>query len=372
MVGIRTRFVFGAVVLCALTSAGLAQHQPKSAGQRQFEPSAQLVESDSPRLLNADGGMAIIGAALQARNTLRPYGDCSHLVHTIYEQAGFHYRYADSTDLYHGVAEFRQVTHPQPGDLAVWRGHAAIVVNPAQHTFFSATRPGLRVESYDLDYWKRRGTPRFFRYLKSTIQTSLPLTRTSSTVSSNLHDYGSRAPHSADKASDDLPGDDDPDNVSNLSSSSHLLVLHSVQPTPQQLNETLSQYFGETEKLLRSQDLLKFSQPVIVFDRIEVKNVRMKKDQAWADVKIDGLSSLATGRATSKKRSEQQRWLLTRRAANTWELIFPPNTSYLPHDVAVRILAHQLAALAEHNSEADDSSKDQAQLARILDTLLRK
>jgi hypothetical protein len=52
--------------------------------------------------------------------------------------------------------------------------------------------------------------------------------------------------------------------------------------------------------------------------------------------------------------------------------MLPPNTCYLPHEVAVRILAHQLADLAEHTSDAGDSSKDQAQLARILDTLLQK
>lgn len=117
--------------------------------------------------------MAIIGAVLEIRYRRRPREDCSHLVHDIYKRAGFAYPYADSSDLYEGIAGFRQVSHPQPGDLAVWKGHAAIVVNPAQHTFFSSTRTGLRVESYDLKYWKRRGTPRFFRYVTLTTP-SLP------------------------------------------------------------------------------------------------------------------------------------------------------------------------------------------------------
>jgi cell wall-associated NlpC family hydrolase len=135
--------------------------------------------SKSPRLISLDEGMAIIGAALQARYQRHPKEDCSHLVHAIYQKAGFPYSYADSRELYEGVDGFRQVTHSQPGDLVVWKGHAAIVVNPAQHTFFSSTRTGLQVQSYDLMYWKRRGTPRFFRYttiappsLPSIIQTT--------------------------------------------------------------------------------------------------------------------------------------------------------------------------------------------------------
>lgn len=121
-------------------------------------------DQQSVRLISLDEGMAIIGAALEIRYRRHPREDCSHLVHDIYKRAGFPYPYADSADLYDGIDGFRQVTRPQPGDLAVWKGHAAIVVNPAQHTFFSSTRSGLRVESYDLKYWKRRGTPRFFRY----------------------------------------------------------------------------------------------------------------------------------------------------------------------------------------------------------------
>jgi len=147
------------LLLMALGSLGSAQQRQKH-GRPVEEPSIQK----APRLISLDEGMAVIGAALQVRYRGHPWKDCSHLVHDIYEKAGFPYRYADSGDLYQGIDAFRQVTHPQPGDLAVWRGHAAIVVNPAQHTFFSSTRAGLQVQSYDLMYWKRRGTPRFFRY----------------------------------------------------------------------------------------------------------------------------------------------------------------------------------------------------------------
>lgn len=156
------------VLLIALGSFGAAQQMHNFRG-----PVHEFPVPKSPRLISLDEGMAIIGAALQVRYRRHPREDCSHLVHDIYKKAGFPYPYADSGELYQGTDAFRQVMHPQPGDLAVWKGHAAIVVNPAQHTFFSSTRTGLQVESYDLKYWKRRGMPRFFRYA-TTASPSLP------------------------------------------------------------------------------------------------------------------------------------------------------------------------------------------------------
>ena len=109
----------------------------------------------------------MIGAALESRDRAYFKPDCSHLVHTVYEQAGFRYSYVSSSDLYHGVPEFRHVVHPQPGDLVAWPGHVGIVVNPSQKTFFSSLSSGLGVESYSSPYWKGRGTHRFYRYRKT-------------------------------------------------------------------------------------------------------------------------------------------------------------------------------------------------------------
>ena len=119
-----------------------------------------------PRPLTLGESLAILGAALDSRHHGNFPSDCSHFVHELYERAGFPYEYASSSDLYAGVDEFRRVTNPQPGDLAVWPGHAGIVVNPVQHSFFSVLRSGPGVDSYDASYWKRRGRPRFFRYVK--------------------------------------------------------------------------------------------------------------------------------------------------------------------------------------------------------------
>ena len=141
------------VLLCLAVPAARAQeNQHKTTG---------------PRPLTRDEGLAILGAALDFRHHASSSSDCSHLVHALYERAGFKYGYASSSDLYAGIDEFRRVANPQPGDLVVWPGHAGIVVNPAQHSFFSLLRSGPGVDSYDSPYWKERGRPRFLRYVKS-------------------------------------------------------------------------------------------------------------------------------------------------------------------------------------------------------------
>ena len=91
--------------------------------------------------------------------------DCSHLVHDIYEQAGFPYDYVTSRELYIGSPNFSRVRVPQAGDLVVWRGHVGIVTDPKQHSFFSVVRSGPDTQFYDSSYWRSRGIARFFRYV---------------------------------------------------------------------------------------------------------------------------------------------------------------------------------------------------------------
>lgn len=121
----------------------------------------------SERLLSADDGLAVISAALDSKVPRYSERDCSHLVHAIYERAGFHYAYADSDDLYDGVEGFQRVAHPQTGDVIVWRGHAGIVVRPSRHVFFSFKTAGPTTDNYESAYWTSRGQPRFYRYVKN-------------------------------------------------------------------------------------------------------------------------------------------------------------------------------------------------------------
>jgi cell wall-associated NlpC family hydrolase len=117
--------------------------------------------------LTTDDGLSVIAAALDSRVRLYSGNDCSHLVHAIYERAGFPYSYVSSSALYAGTKEFQRVKRAQPGDLVVWPGHVGIVVNPARHEFFSTLSSGPGIDTYDAPYWKQRGRLRFYRHIKT-------------------------------------------------------------------------------------------------------------------------------------------------------------------------------------------------------------
>lgn len=120
----------------------------------------------SQRPLSKHERRAVITTALDSRIPRRAEHDCSHLVHAIYQRAGFPYDYAPSDDLYDGVAGFQRVSHPQPADLVVWHGHVGIVTRPSQHLFFSFLNQGPAIDDYRSRYWRGRGQARFYRYLK--------------------------------------------------------------------------------------------------------------------------------------------------------------------------------------------------------------
>jgi cell wall-associated NlpC family hydrolase len=132
-----------------------------SAAQRNV---VQDESSDKGSLLSKKEGKAVVAVALDSQRHAK--SDCSHLVHAIFEQAGFPYQYASSSSIYGGVSEFRRVSRPRPGDLVVWPGHVGVVINPGQHSFFSALRSGAGVDLYNAPYWKERGRARFYRYVK--------------------------------------------------------------------------------------------------------------------------------------------------------------------------------------------------------------
>ncbi len=161
----------GALTLCGLAfSASPAQPQIQAAQSSDAitqRPPREGAPASVPAVLTPEDGLSVIAAALDARVKAARQPDCSHLVHAIYLQAGFPYPYASSSDLYDGTDDFRRVTRPQPGDLAVWPGHVGIVVNPAQRVFFSRLRSGPGVDAYDAQYWKQRGQVRFYRYVKT-------------------------------------------------------------------------------------------------------------------------------------------------------------------------------------------------------------
>jgi hypothetical protein len=322
--------------------------------------------------------LVVLGAALKSHPRSGLKSDCSHLVHAIYERAGFPYSYASSADLYTGIAEFRRVFRPQSGDLVVWPGHVGVVVNPAQSSFFSALRSGQGLDSYDSAYWKERGRPHFFRYVKKAsarVQVASSRTR-------NLKPNGMASPRSQPpmprnagfNAAQETEAGLSPRRVEASPASvavPHIQLLNSKRPKPAEVSAALEKNFSETGEALQGENLLKLSRRVVVFDQFKVERVRLKREQGWAEIVINGAFSLPRQDANSKKHTERQRWLLRRGSHDTWELALPPQVTYVSNGFAVRLLVHQLAALTEDPSGPPDSIDAKIELAHLLDALLQ-
>jgi hypothetical protein len=368
------------VVLCACCVLR-AQNQPHvQPAQRTVHPEAAKTRL-APKLVNADDGLAILGAALAGRYKVQGRSDCSHLVHTIYDKAGFPYKYESSSDLYAGVDEFRQIARPQPGDLIVWPGHAGIVVNPAQHTFYSALRSGFGVQPYDSIYWKGRGRPHFFRYVKAApAPASAPVlsaanrppavSRSPSVKPAGLRNTSAVGPLPAIVVADEVSTKDEPAAAPQEQPAIPTTVtVQAVRPKPEQVSAALLQQFNETGDTLQSQDVFKLRPALVAFGRLQVQKIHLKGDKGWVDVRVlDTVAMSGTGPAP-KKRGTVQRWNLQRRQDN-WELGLPQDTIYIPREAAARILAHQLADLTDSASATDRDRDQKVQLARWLSLLL--
>jgi hypothetical protein len=331
------------------------------------------------RPLTVAESLAILGAALDSRHHAEFPSDCSHFVHELYESAGFPYEYASSSDLYTGIGEFRRVVSPQPGDLAVWHGHVGMVINPVQHTFFGLLHSGPGVDSYESTYWKQRGRPRFFRYVTAApsgeLSSSAQTARLKPTV---LADREPNGPPDEDAGPDESPqsasrirtSDKRVENQPANATVTRILLTNSARPNRDRLSAAFLQ--ACTEQDLRGHDPFGSARSLIVFDHFEVKKVHVAGNQGWAEVEIDELISLRESKAEVHKHAERQKWFLTRRDDASWELIPSQGAIYLPQPAAIRILAHELARLTEATPEISTKGPDKAELARVLDVLLKK
>jgi hypothetical protein len=361
-------------VLCTVTATSAAQqkHEPMAATYSPTpKTSDQSTKPLAPRMLTTDEGLAVLGAALESRAHPDFRSDCSHLVHAIYERAGFPYSYANSATLYSGSDEFRRVTRPQPGDLVVWPGHVGIAVNPAQRSFFSALRSGLGVDTYDSAYWRERGHPHFLRYLTA----EPPTTRVAlSDRESGLKATASRDSHPPVARNVGYTAGEEPETESDpaVTIIPSVPLLNSQHPNIKEVTAVLKQAFSGTGQALQGQNVLKPSRPLMVFDQFSVERVHLQRDRGWAEVRLNGAFRLPREKTTSTKRAARQRWLLVRRDRDTWELLLPPEAIYLPSDTAVRMLIHQLAALTEETSGQPSTADEKVELSRLLNVLLEK
>lgn len=363
----RRKFHIGLLVLGGLIAV---QMWAQADWPQPASVSGSSLESSSPaRLLNLDEGLAVLGAAMETAHHRAIRQDCSHFVHQIYDRAGFPYAYQNSVALYDGTADFQRVSQPQPGDLIVWRGHMGIVVNPVQHSFFSSLRTGFGVENYDSRYWRKRGHPRFYRYVE-TASPGLSLASARTNPAAEHAEETAEEPNPAPTPTRSIAPEFTPNSsASEVQGQDLPLTVTADRATPANLQQALEEKFSDANAQTTNTDLLNSSKPVVIVESFQVKKVHVKRDQGWAEVQMNEPSSLTGGEANFQRRSEKQRWPLYR-SGRDWNLELPTNAIYVPKEAAVKLLAHQLANMTARRSFPSQASPQEAQLARLLDRLL--
>jgi hypothetical protein len=360
------RFIFAALCLATV----LCQNAPPASA-----------ETHGPRPIARTEGRRILATISDVDVESESGTDCSHLVHDIYEQAGFPYKYVSSRELYVGSTNFTRVRAPQAGDLVVWRGHAGIVIDPQQHSFFSFVSSGPDTQFYDSPYWRSRGIARFFRYV-----TDKPL-HAGRALEAADHSEGDPIQVQDDKLS---PENDPP---SELSKPAPVRVSHSVPPADTSSSTTvetprevvlrvtgksplpeevvaafveMNQDFGES---LRTGSLNSLGKSIIAYHQLHVSAVHIKGKRGTAVVRIESL--VAPGETQT---GSQLRWreepLEFEKTNRGWIMSPLKDPAYVNDEVALRILSVRLADIAENTDATPEQKREQTQIIRFLNSLV--
>jgi hypothetical protein len=360
--------------------------------EAQSAPST-LDPAPTSRLLTTEEGRSIVAIAREAEWPAHGAQDCSHIVHKIYENAGFEFPYQSSFDLYDDAESFTRVKYPHTGDLIVWPGHVGIVVDPRQHSFYSLVSTGWEEQDFQGPYWKSRGIPHFYRYKvhDSGVLNAATSPPSGSNVQTprKLKSGAEIRPPQSNSASSLLAKTDSEQKPLIYGPPVPAYLLHSApalerpsrivlpggkqQPTREEVAEGISELSNAASSVLQADDPLKFQMPVVIIEQFTVERLEIKRDHGWAHLQVYSKASIRGGTIQLKPLHEKVVWEL-RRTQSSWEALTPQDRVYVPHDVAVKALAAQLARLTESDPAAaplqEKVAHQESQLAQLLSVLL--
>jgi len=356
------------VALCLATaSAALAQNvRPASA------------ETPGPRPIARTEGRNILASIPMVDAESESETDCSHLVHNVYEQAGFPYDYVSSHELYIGSTNFTRVRAPQAGDLVVWRGHVGIVIDPQEHSFFSSVRSGPDTQFYDSPYWRSRGMARFFRYIteKPLSGRTLEATRHADQQPLQAASHGSenrptsglpkpaRAP-----ASNSTPAAETSSSATVETPREIILQVARKNPSPDEVVAAFVEMSQDSGESLRTRTLNSIGKPIIVYREAHVSAMQIKGKRGTALVRIESLGAPLNTQTGSQLRWKEQS-LEFEKTKRGWVMSPIQETAYVKREVALQVLSARLAELAQNTDATPEQEREQKQIIRFLNLLI--
>jgi hypothetical protein len=361
------RFIFVAVCL-ATASAALSQNvRPASA------------ETPGPRPIARTEGRKILATIPTVDAESESETDCSHLVHDVYEQAGFPYDYVSSRELYIGSTNFTRVRAPQAGDLVVWRGHVGIVIDPKEHSFFSSVRSGPDTQFYDSPYWRSRGSARFFRYM-----TEKPL-RSGQTLEATRH-ADQQPLQAASRSSENRPPSGPPQPTPASASNSApatetfssatvetpreiVLQVAGKNPSPDEVAAAFVEMNQDSGESLRRRSLNSLGKPIIVYREVRVSAMQIKGKRGTALVRIESLGAPPNTQTGSQLRWKEQS-LEFEKTKRGWVMSPIQEAAYVKREVALQALSARLAELAQNADATPEQEREQKQIIRLLNLLV--
>jgi hypothetical protein len=361
------RFIFLALCL-ATASAALGQNiRPTSA------------ETSAPRPIARTEGRKILATISTVDVDSEPETDCSHLVHDVYERAGFPYDYVSSRELYVGSTNFTRVRVPQAGDLVVWRGHVGIVIDPKQRSFFSFVRSGPDTQFYDSPYWRARGIARFFRYMtegslhaghapEAAVRADHQPLQGDSRSTEN-HPPPKLSKPAPERASNPVPVVDGTSPKTVETPREVILQVAGTNPSPAEVVAAFVEMNQDSGEFLQTRGLNTPGKVIIVYRELRVSAVQIKGKRGTALVRIESLGIPADTQTGSQPRWREQS-LEFEKTKRGWVISPIQHAAYVKREVALKVLSARLAELSKNTDATPEHEREQRQIIRLLNSLV--